>query len=659
MNGLRIARANQVIALAGAGARITTTVFCNKRGPMNSRLKVAAAIALAACVAGPTSWASDPAPAAKKHPAHKKVAPPKGPTVEEQIQSLRQDLEGQINSLKTDLAAKDAQLRQAQQAAADAQAAAAKAQDAATSQQQAVTENQAAVTTLQSTVTDLKANASSMAVTISDETAKVKKEMESPEVLHFKGITLSPTGSFIAAETAWRQGATGGGLNTPFTGVPLNNSENAQQSEFFGAGRQSRLALKAIGKTDHMTMTAYYEMDWLGTGITSNNNQSNSYVLRQRQLWADAKLNNGWDFSGGQGWSLATETTQGLTRGTEILPATIDPQYEAGFVWTRQYSFRAAKTIANKFFFGASAENAETLNPAGSSLPLNIDIGSAGVGGGLFNATANYSFNLAPDMIVKLAVEPGWGHWELFGISRFFHDRVYPNETCTNSTVQTSTGTNSGITVTSCTGNTTGAYNDSTVAGGVGGGFRGPLLNKKVTIGLKGLWGQGVGRYGSSTIADITLQPDGQIAPLRAFSGLSTLEFNPTPRLMAYLNYGGDYVYRRFFGKEGYGSPLTNMSGCNTEPAPGGTNNTYGGGGTGFDPTSPSGCGNQNKDVQEFTAGYWYDLSRSAKGRLRYGLQYSRFERDLWSGAGGATNPGNGAKGVDNMFWTSFRYYLP
>ena len=29
-------------------------------------------------------------------------------------------------------------------------------------------------------------------------------------------------------------------------------------------------------------------MDWLGGGITSNNNQSNSYVLRQRQLWADA-----------------------------------------------------------------------------------------------------------------------------------------------------------------------------------------------------------------------------------------------------------------------------------------------------------------------------------------------------------------------------------
>ena len=88
-------------------------------------------------------------------------------------------------------------------------------------------------------------------------------------------------------------------------------------SEFYGSGRQSRLALKAVGKLEHVTFTGYYELDWLSAGVTSNNNQSNSYTMRQRQLWADAKLTNGWDFSGGQGWSLATETTQGLTRGTE------------------------------------------------------------------------------------------------------------------------------------------------------------------------------------------------------------------------------------------------------------------------------------------------------------------------------------------------------
>jgi Skp family chaperone for outer membrane proteins len=599
---------------------------------MKLRPKAAAAIALAACVAGSYCYASDATPPAKKH-IHRKAAAPKGPTVEEQIQALRQDLETEINALKSDLAAKDAQLRQAQQQAADAQAAAARAQEAATSQQQAVTENQSAVNTLQSTVTDLKANSSSLATTVSDETSKIKKEMDSPEVLHFKGITLSPTGSFIAAETVWRQGATGGGLNTAFTGVPLDNSDNAKLSEFQGSGRQSRLALKAIGKTNHMTMTAYYEMDWLGTGITSNNNQSNSYVLRQRQLWADARLNNGWDFSGGQGWSLATETTKGLTRGSEILPATIDPQYEAGFVWTRQYSARVTKDFGNKFFIGASAEGAETLNPAGANLPTNLLIGSAGTGGGLYNSTANYSFNKTPDFVAKIAVEPGWGHWELLGIARSFRDRIYP---------------------------TAGApFNDTVWAGGVGGGFRAPLASKKVSIGLKGLWGQGVGRYGSSTIADVTLRPDGTISPLHGFSGLSTLEFNPTARFMAYLNYGGDYIGRDWAvdpvsGKNvGYGTYNADMSGCRVEVPPSGTNTG------GFNPSNPSGCKANNKDVQELTIGYWYDLSKSAKGRLRYGLQYSRFERDLWSGSGSTTNPTNGARGIDNMFWTSFRYYLP
>ncbi|HTX75151.1 MAG TPA: hypothetical protein VMD29_03015 [Terracidiphilus sp.] len=616
---------------------------------MNSRMKAAAAIVLAACVASSYAQAGDPPPA-KKHTVHKKA--PAGPTVEEQIQALRQQLQGQqgqIDALKTDLATKDEQLKQAQQQAADAQAAATKAQQDAAAQEQATSQNMSAVTSLQTTVTDLKANQATLATNISDETASIKKQIANPDAIHFKGTTISFTGSFLAAETVWRQGATGGGLNTQFTGVPLQYADNAQISEFYGTGRQSRFAMKAVGKLPNWTMAGYYEADWLSAGVTSNNNQSNSYTMRQRQLWADAKTNGGWDVSGGQGWSLVTETTQGLTRGTEILPGTIDPQYEAGFVWTRQYSFRMSKDFGNKVFLGASAENAQTLNPAGSSLPTNYVMGSAGNGGGLYNETTNYSFNYAPDLVAKMAFEPGWGHWEIFGLGRAFRNRIYPNETCTTS----SSGT------TSCT-NTTGAWNDSTYAGGIGGGFRVPAANKHLVIGLKGLWGQGVGRYGSSTIADVTLRPDAQISPLHAFSALSTVELNPNPRLNLYLNYGGDYVYRDYVGKVGYGSPLANMSGCNTEVPPGPSNsgNPYAGQG-GFNGANPGSCGNQNKDVQEFTAGDWYYIYRGPQGGLRFGLQYSRFERDLWSGNGGTTNPGGGARGIDNMFWTSFRYYLP
>jgi len=583
-----------------------------------------------------------------QHRAARKVTP-KRPSVETQIQQLRDDMETQINQLKQQLNDSNAQLQAAQQQAAAANAAAAQAQQQAQQQQQQTTDNASAVSNLQGAVSDLKTNSTSLASSIQETQTNIEKKVDHPDSIHYKGITISPAGSFIEAATVYRNGATGGGINTQFTGIPLEHSNNAQLSEFYGSGRQSRLAIKATGQIASMTMTGYYEMDWLGTGITSNNNQSNSYVLRQRQLWAQAALKSGWKFTGGQMWTLATETTKGLDNGTEILPATIDPQYNAGFVWTRQYGFRVSKDLGKKLWIGAAAENAETLNPAGSSLPTNVLLGSAGNGGGLYNTTANYSFNLAPDMIAKIAFEPGWGHYEVFGIARVFRDRIFPNQVI----VTNPDGT------TKVTGSAAGAYNDSTVGGGLGGSARVPLANKKLSLALKGLWGEGTGRYGSSTIADITLRPNGQIAPLHNFSALATVEANPTARLNLYVNYGGDYVGRRYFGKVGYGSPLTNMSGCNTEPGPTTATNPGFGGGTGFTPSTPANCGNQNKDVQELSAGYWYNFYNGPMGRLRQGIQYAYFERDLWSGAGGTTNPGGGAKGTDNMFWTSLRYYLP
>src|SRR5882757_2542580 len=363
-----------------------------------------------------------------RHRAARKVTP-KRPSVETQIQQLRNDMETQINQLKQQLNDSNAQLQAAQQQAAAANAAAAQAQQQAQQQQQQTTDNASAVSNLQGAVSDLKTNSSSLASSIQETQTNIEKKVDHPDSIHYKGVTISPAGSFIEAATVYRNGATGGDINTQFTGIPLEHSNNAQISEFYGTGRQSRLAIKATGQIASMTMTGYYEMDWLGTGITSNNNQSNSYVLRQRQLWAQAALKSGWKFTGGQMWTLATETTKGLDNGTEILPATVDSQYNAGFVWTRQYGFRVSKDIGKKLWIGASAENAETLNPGGSSLPTNLLLGSAGNNGGLYNATANYSYNLAPDMIAKIAFEPGWGHYEVFGIARFFRARIFPNST--------------------------------------------------------------------------------------------------------------------------------------------------------------------------------------------------------------------------------------
>jgi hypothetical protein len=46
---------------------------------------------------------------------------------------------------------------------------------------------------------------------------------------------------------------------------------------------------------------------------------------------------------------------------------------------------------------------------------------------------SNYSFNEAPDMLVKIVLDPGFGHYEVFGIAGFAHETVYPGVT-TNST---------------------------------------------------------------------------------------------------------------------------------------------------------------------------------------------------------------------------------
>jgi TolA-binding protein len=609
-----------------------------KRGP-NNKVK---ALILASCVAmvpqaGMSVFAQSSTGTTTT--VHKKSVSKKPTSIEKQMQEMRDQFQQQqeeIDQLKQQLQSRDQQLQQAQDTA---QQAAQQAQSQVQAAQQNATQSNEAYTNLHQAVQSVQAQAeqAQQTATMAEQDQKeLKKKVTHPDEIAYKGITISPKGSFLAAETVWRSGATGGDINTAFTGVPLQYSPAAQLTEFQATGRQSRIAIKATGKLASMTMTGYYEMDWLGTGITSNNNQSNSYVVRQRQLWVDAKLANGWDFSGGQGWSLVTETTQGLTRGTEVLPSTIDPQYEAGFVWARQYSFRVVKQFGDKMWLGASAESAEILNPAGSNLPTNLLIGSGGTGGGLYNSTANYSFNVAPDMIAKAAFEPAPGqHYEVFGIARFFRDRIYP----------------------------TGAspYNDTVTGGGFGASGRAAVLNKKLTIGLKGLYGDGVGRYGSSTIADITLRPDATISPLHGFSALSTVEFNPNKRLNVYANYSGDYIGRDYAvvsgGKQvGYGVYTADMSGCKIEPA---STAAF----PASDPSTPGNstnkCSNNNKDVQELTIGYWFYIHNGAKGGLRQGIQYSNIRRDLWSGQGGTLNPGGGAHGNDNMVFTSFRYYLP
>ena len=103
----------------------------------------------------------------------------------------------------------------------------------------------------------------------------------------------------------------------------------------------------------------------------------------------------------------------------------------------------------------------------------------------------------------------------------------------------------------------------------------------------------------------------------------------------------------------GYGNQFFNNSGCSTELAPANQNT----------PSSAGSCAGDTKNVLEATLGFWHYFYKGDKGRVAWGMQYSYLMRDAWSGNNSSvtvpTAPGVSTKGIDNMIFTSFRYYLP
>jgi hypothetical protein len=489
-----------------------------------------------------------------------------------------------------------------------------------------------------------------------------KSMSESPMTLRYKGVTITP-GGFLAAEFVRRSRALGADVNTPFNSVTMPGASASNASEFFGSGRQSRISMLVEGRLATAKLSGYYEADFLSAGITSNNNQSNSYTLRQRQVWAQAAFDNGWSFTGGQMWSLVTETKKGVDNRSEALPMTIDAQYTAGFSWARQYGLRLTKNFNNKVWFGVSMEDSQaTITTHGNA--NNYLVGSAGAGGGLYNAgittcttsstgvttcspAANYAFNPSPDIIAKLVFEPGFGHYEIFGVYARFRDRAFPCEDIA-STALCGTSTTPGQT------SAYGAFNSSRNGGGFGANARWSFDKKRIDFGLHGFGGSGVGRYGSVGLADAMVRSDGTLGLIKNLQGLSTLEWHG-PKLDVYFNVGAEYASRTASfdpvnGKlVGYGAPTFNNAGCYTETGPGPG---------GFLPGGLSGCTADTRVLIEGTTGFWiklYDGSKEKvnRGRVQFGPQFSYVDRQAWSGAGGEPH------GLDGMIFTSFRYYLP
>ena len=524
---------------------------------MKRIMAVVLSMALAGSMIAAQASRIRPLPRRRRARDKKTVAKKTAPSVSDQLNEMKQAIDAQqqqIRQLSDLIQTRDQKIQTLEQRLDQSQSAALQAQTKADTAMTQNAEEQQNLMALKSDVTDLKTSATNSALTLQETQKSIKDMFESPAAIHYKGVTLTP-GGFLAGESYYRTRSTGGEA-TAFNSIFMPGSGANRISEFYGSGRQSQITLRADGKVGDMKLTGYYEADFLSAGTTSNNNQTNSYTLRQRQAWGQVAFDNGWSFTGGQMWTLLTENRKGIDNLTTARPMTIDPNYNVGFSFARQYGVRVVKNFNNRFALGLSLENPQTTFTA-TGAAANFALGSDGAGGGLYNPgitacttslnssgapvtvctnAANYTFNAMPDVIVKAALDPGFGHYEVFGIFSRFRDRVYPCEEVS----ATTTGCGATPTV-----STAGAHNASTSAGGVGANARISVAQKHVDFGLHALVGNGLGRYAASGLSDATVNPDGTLAPLRTYQGLATLEFH-YPKIDVYFNAGEDYLGRHF-----------------------------------------------------------------------------------------------------------------
>jgi hypothetical protein len=705
-------------------------------------MKKLAALALSVFLTSGPAFADTPkdadAPPAKSaqpaKPKAAKAAETSDAKFAAELEELRQAMQAQqeqLQMLKEELSKRDRQIDAAREEAAAANARASEATSKATEAVKTTAEVKSNEAALTSNVSDLKASNEALTSSVANVAAGSNGSNngqggtgdEGPASIKFKGISLTP-GGFLAAETVTRSRATGGDIATPFTGIPFEAANLAHTSENNFTGRQSRISLLAESKFDFGTTSGYYEADFLGAGTTSNNRQTNSYVLRQRQVWAQAALNSGFIFTGGQMWSLATETKKGMLNRQEDLPQMIDPNYVVGFTWARQYGARFVKDFGGKFALGFAVEGPQatiggrgfssvtTINSAAAPATIvtsgattgttgNFFLNGPGAGAGLYNAfdATGYTVNKAPDLIFKAAADPGFGHYELFGIVSFFRDRIYPcgvvgtnaKDTVVPATPTTLTG--DCLSATPTVVSSFGATNSSTTGGGLGASALWSVFNKHWDIGLKAVAGDGIARYGGAQLADATARPDGTLALIRTAHGLARLEWHVAPKFDLYGYWGAEYAWRAGYsgydsvtitkttaipatstttggvtvttpaipatthtaisttGIGGYGNFAANNTGCATEGVP--VND--------FNPSSGANCAGDIRIIQEATLGFWHKFYQGSKGRLQWGIQYSYIAKDAWSGTGGVATGGTAIspKGIDNMVLTSFRYYIP
>jgi len=485
------------------------------------------------------------------------------------------------------------------------------AEQAGGEEAQRLDELQRQVQQLQRELERMKAEQDTRAVQATPEATQAPTQTgAAPADPGFKAGPLTVTfGGFAELAAIYRNRNQVADISSNFnTGIPYPNARQYHLSEFRGSARQSRFSVLTQGpQGDPASVEAYLEMDFQSSAPTANSVESDSYNPRLRHFYATYRRRSDDSYMlAGQAYSLATLLKKGLVPRQEQIPISIDGQYVVGFNWTRNPQLRVVKNFAGKAALGLSLESPQAIVFNGPNNPVPIPVTTL-PGGQLFAPTVNYSVDVAPDVIAKVAWDPGFGHYEAYGLGRAFRDRV-------------------------------GQENHVTYGGGVGVGAILPL-SPELDLQFSGLAGRGIGRYGSAQLPDVAVKPNGELEPVSAYQALLGAIYRPTRDWTLYAYAGIEDADSRHYTATlngttlgfGYGSPLYDNSGCEIE----GSNL----------------CAANTSRVEQGTLGAWWKYYQGTLGNLQFGIMGSYTKRRAFDGIGG--DPDTDI----TMAMVSFRYY--
>jgi hypothetical protein len=464
-------------------------------------------------------------------------------------------------------------------------------------------------------------------------------------------------GGFFAAESVWRQHNETSELGSSFTAEPFPFAPTYNEHEYRASARQSRLSLLVEGNIDpKQKLTGYFETDFLGVGVTSNYNQSNSWAPRLRQFFIDYSNGySGFHLLAGQAWSLITQNTGGIVARKENIPLTIDPNYVVGFEFTRNYQLRMVQEFGPMWTAAVSVE-APAAQIFTGGVPNNGVVNGVmanwtNPGGSFLGSLNNFTTDAAPDIIEKLAFDPGWAHFEVFGVQRFFSDNIF---TCS---IVTAGGA---CAVPFSAANTGTTNNHTTTGAGIGGSFLWSVLPNTLDLSGMMIAGKGIGRYSAAQLPDVIVAGDGTLRPVKEIAGMGGAVLHPWTGLDIYA-YGGiekedTSWYNGVVSSgtppalgpafPGLGNPNLTNFGCNIT-----TSASFSGG--------TSNCNGTNHWVTDITVGLWQNLYSGDIGRFTAGLQYEFIGRKLFAGLSAPPlgSPLVAPSTNDNIFFTSLRWY--